>query len=745
MTLFEFKKRFLPTIVRTGIGLGLGIFVILITQDYLFEVGLLKEIDLLTVNYRFQSRGPLSERNVKETGDVVIVSIDDEDLKAMPERFPFPHSYYAHLAENLIRAGARVVAFDITFEPPREPDSAFVAVMGRYDNIVLAAKVQTGAVSEQYEVRSLEQNYNNIYFGVNKQIGIVNIVKDRDDVCREYVPMVTIGDRLTPTFAFAVLNRAYKLPALTRVGIDDQYFRFTPLRRAGMDDEQSKLRVRLIPRYSPTTFMLNYYGPNKTFRYVSFSQVIDDSSFKTKDEIENEVDLDAFDASTAELFKGKIVVVGSTMAEERDYHNTPFYSEDGGKRNHSMNGVEIHATAIQNVIDGSFITRMKSGTESMILLILSLGGFFGFLGLKRLRVKRAGLLEIGLFILVVLLIGGIFEIGVLIFSASNVMMSVVNPSVALVFAYVGAAVYQYLIERQQKAVIKNVFSHYINPAVVNELIANPEKAKLGGDRRELTVFFSDIQGFTTIAEQFHDRPDKLVEILNEYLDEMTAIVLKYQGTLDKYEGDAIMAFWGAPIAQKDHALRCINAALEMQNRLTVLRAKWKKEGRPPLVVRCGINTGVMIVGNIGGKERFDYTVIGDSVNLASRLEGANKQYNSHIMISDMTYQHVKNNVTVRELDMIQVKGKTEPVKVYEVLGRGDMDLTEQQTQALEMYHEGIRLYRNRQWDEAIAYMQQVLKIDPTFYVAQLYSERAGLYRVAPPPSEWKGVFVMQTK
>jgi adenylate cyclase len=192
-------------------------------------------------------------------------------------------------------------------------------------------------------------------------------------------------------------------------------------------------------------------------------------------------------------------------------------------------------------------------------------------------------------------------------------------------------------------------------------------------------------------------------------------------------------------------MRTIVAALEMQKRLTVLRAKWTKEGRPPMVVRCGINTGIMIVGNVGGKERFDYTVIGDSVNLASRLEGANKQYNSHIMISEMTLKHVKGRVTVRELDMIQVKGKTEPVKVYEVLGLADMELTETQRQALEIYHEGLRLYRERKWDEAIAYMQQVLKVDPTFYVAQIYSERADLYRVAPPPAEWNGVFVMKTK
>ena len=251
--------------------------------------------------------------------------------------------------------------------------------------------------------------------------------------------------------------------------------------------------------------------------------------------------------------------------------------------------------------------------------------------------------------------------------------------------------------------------------------------------------------FTTVSEQFQAKPEGLVALLNEYLDEMTHIVLKYEGTLDKYEGDAIMAFWGAPLPLKDHALRTCLASLEMQKRLVVLRNKWTKEGKPALAVRIGINTGIMIVGNMGGKDRFDYTVIGDSVNLASRLEGANKQYNSNIMISDFTYSQVKGKVVVRELDLIQVKGKSEPVKVYELLGTADMAMTDKQKQALELYHEGLKLYRERKWEEAIAYMQQVYSLDETCYAAQIYTERANLYQITPPPDEWNGVFVMTSK
>jgi adenylate cyclase len=739
MTSYEFKKKILPILVKLFIGIGIGIFVIIIGQGWLFELNFLKNIDLLTIDLRYQSKYERTDqpRDLKNNGDVVIVSIsDEEDLKALIEPFPFPRSYYAHVIENLNKAGAKAIVFDITFQSPDknpQADSMLRAALKKYDNVVLATTVATGMSNEKAEVRATEPTYENIFFDVDRNIGVTNILKDRDNVCRSYFPLLDIKGWETPTLGFAALNKYFRLKAGTTVDWrNEQFFIF---------------KDRMIPR-NGSTFMLNYYGPDRTFRYVPFSQVIDDSSFETKDEFairELGEQINAFDTTTMKLFKNKIVLIGSVMAEERDYHNVPLYKEEGGKKNYAMNGVEIHATAIQNVIDKNFITTADPTIENMMILVLSLLCFYGLLALKQIHMKHMWLLEIGAFLLTVILIGAVFEISIMVFSSNNVLINVVNPSLALVFAYFGTAVYQYLTERQQKAVIKNMFGHYINPAVVNELVLNPEKAKLGGDRRELTVFFSDIASFTTISEQYHAKPEGLVALLNEFLDEMTRIVLKYEGTLDKYEGDAIMAFWGAPIPQKDHALRTCLAALDMQRRLELLRPKWVKEGKPPLTVRMGVNTGVVIVGNMGGRDRFDYTVIGDSVNLASRLEGANKQYKSNIMISDFTYTHVKNKVTVRELDLIQVKGKTEPVKVYELLGTAEMEMTENQKQSLEMYHEGLKLYRSRKWEEAIAYMQQAYSLDENCYVAQIYTERANLYQITPPPADWNGVFIMTTK
>jgi adenylate cyclase len=728
MASYDFKKKILPQLIKLGISIGIGLFVVFFT--HLVDIGFLSKIDLLTVDYRFQARyesnGP--PKDLLRNGEVVIVSITDEDLKALPERFPFPRSYYAHVIDNLNRAGASVIVLDITFSTPGQGDDTLRATLQQYNNVILGVKAEEDISRGQYEVRTLEQNFNNIFFDVNKNVGAVNVIKDRDDVVRRYTPLMYIQGSLVPTLGVAAAARRMGLPPLSRVSITDDAF---------------VLKDRSIPQFDSKSFILNYYGPVQTFRYVPFSQVIDDDRFWTKDELELQEQINAFDENMMKLFKGKIVFVGSTMAEERDFHPVPIANP--ADESNIMHGVEIHATAAENILDGSFITRADPALEIGLIIFFSVATFFLVLWLKQIKLRYTIILEIVAVLMVLILIGAVAETAVLAFASSNVLLNFINPGLAIVLSYFGTAVYQYLTERQQKALIKNVFSHYISSAVVNELVANPEKAKLGGDRRELTVFFSDIKGFTSISELYHNNPEGLVELLNEYLDEMTSIVLKYGGTLDKYEGDAVMAFWGAPIPQKDHALRSCLAALEMQKRLAELRPKWRKQNKPELEARCGINTGIMIVGNMGGKDRFDYTVIGDSVNLASRLEGANKQYGSRIMISEFTYNHVKNKTMVRELDLIQVKGKIEPVKVFELLGPADMPMTDSQRTANELYHEGLKLYRERKWDEAIAYFNQALKLDPECHVASIYVERASLYQLNPPPDDWNGVFVMMTK
>jgi adenylate cyclase len=325
----------------------------------------------------------------------------------------------------------------------------------------------------------------------------------------------------------------------------------------------------------------------------------------------------------------------------------------------------------------------------------------------------------------------------------NYLADMTSPFLAVIVCYIGSTVYNYVTERKQKVMIKEMFSRYVNPTVVDELVAHPEKLRLGGERKELTVFFSDIEKFTNISEDM--QPERLVSILNEYLTAMTGIVFSFNGTLDKYEGDAIVAFWGAPIPQQDHALRACRASVAMQEAIAAMRERWERERKPHLNVRIGLNTGEMIVGNMGGVDRFDYTVIGDSVNLGSRLESANKQYRTNIMISEHTYRQVKGEVVARELDVLVVAGKTEPVHVYELVGMANTGLPPQRLEFIEEYTRGIFLYRDQRWKEALMRFEKALELVPEDYTTHMYIERTHMYAASPPPDDWNGVFIMRTK
>jgi adenylate cyclase len=281
--------------------------------------------------------------------------------------------------------------------------------------------------------------------------------------------------------------------------------------------------------------------------------------------------------------------------------------------------------------------------------------------------------------------------------------------------------------------------------VVDELIKNPDMVKLGGERKELTVFFSDVAGFTTVSESL--TPEELVGLLNEYLTAMTNIVLRYDGMIDKYEGDAIMAVFGTPIPYTDHAYRACIVSLEMQKELINLRAQWKAQGRPELKARIGLNTGPMIAGNMGAADRLDYTVMGDSVNLGSRLEGANKEYGTYIMISEFTRAQCEDRIETRFLDSLRVKGKLKPVRVYEVLGATESGypISTVKRKAVEVYEQGLQHYLKQEWDQAIRQFDEALGICPDDSPSEVYRSRCEVFKKNPPGPDWDGVFVMTTK
>jgi adenylate cyclase len=328
------------------------------------------------------------------------------------------------------------------------------------------------------------------------------------------------------------------------------------------------------------------------------------------------------------------------------------------------------------------------------------------------------------------------------FAHYGMWLSFVVPSGTLVANYAAITSFRMIFEEREKRKVRKMFGLYLSPGVITLIEKDPKKyLGQGGESKELTVMFSDIRSFTSISEGL--TPDGLVRLLNEYLGEMTDILFKRWGTLDKYIGDAMMGFWGSPYWQDDHALRACACALDMRARLQELNMKWELAGQKPLAIGVGINTGEVNVGNMGSSKRFQWTVMGDNVNLASRLEGITKQYHVQCVVSESTHRATKEHYTFRELDRIQVKGKTLPVTIYELLDWGRNESLH--TERIVRFSEALTAYRRQQWDEAIELFQKIKARFPDDGPAETFILRSHELMEAPPEPDWDGVYEMKTK
>jgi len=387
--------------------------------------------------------------------------------------------------------------------------------------------------------------------------------------------------------------------------------------------------LRNVPLDNDGEMLINYYGQYQTFKYVSYYDIL--SGKIAKSELE-----------------GKIVLVGYAAAGLGDRHVSPFGI---------MPGIESIANNINAFLNSDFISSSSKGFNLFVFILV--GCLLTFL-LPKLSAWKSTLLTLLIFVV---------WTGVVIyyFIGRNVWVEYM-PTASLIFVlYLSITSWRFVTEEKEKRWLKKTFGQYLSPAVINEIMKNPDALSLGGKRLEMTVLFSDIRGFTTISEA--STPEEIVALLNEYLTKMTEIVFKYEGTLDKFIGDAVMAFWNAPIPQKDHPIRAVMCAVEMIEELRKLQEKWRAEKKPVIDIGIGVNTGDMVVGNMGSIERMDYTIIGDNVNLGARLESLNKEYKTHIIISESTYGYVKDIVDAKSLGAAKVKGKEKAVQIYKVEGR----------------------------------------------------------------------------
>jgi adenylate cyclase len=329
-----------------------------------------------------------------------------------------------------------------------------------------------------------------------------------------------------------------------------------------------------------------------------------------------------------------------------------------------------------------------------------------------------------------------------LFARQGWVLNMVYPEVVVIMVYVGITAYRFFIESRQKAFIRDAFSTYLAPSVVKDLLDSPDKLVLGGEERTITAFFSDVQGFTSISESLN--PAELVELLNEFLTEMTDIILHHQGTVDKFEGDAIIAMFGAPNVIEEQEKTACRACIEMQQRLAELRRGWSSQGRPLLNMRIGMCTGPAVVGNMGSKSRMDYTMMGDTVNTAARLEGVNKVYGIYSLISESTFRGLDESILTREIDSIKVVGKTEPVSIYEIIGY-TAEANQKTVETLSRYASGLSAYRQQKWGRAASFFKAALNLSPDDGPSKAMIKRCLELKTNPPGATWDGSFSMTKK
>jgi adenylate cyclase len=748
----------------------------------------ISRLELNALDLRFRLR---PDRYKNPDPRIIIVDIDQRSQEILG-RWPFSRTYFARALDALREDGAKVAAFDITFSKPDETaapirelrktiiarqkqggrtdprviadldrlskeydgDEQFARAIERFGNVVLgnfflyseydskgvddktldryaniladfpfpqvrAANPQTGERDLRHMIQGFGEPYELLPRGTQANIeilsdalrnahgatGFFNVEPDADGVVRHSLLVLPYG-------------RSKNLDDWDLYGSLDvqavRLFQGLPDQQMVLDFSETGITALefgpslIIHPDAVGRMMIDYEGDVATYPYVSIADVVGRK----------------FPAGT---FKGKIVLVGASATGIGDLRSTPF----GGI---NYPGVEIHANLIDNILNRHFLLRGANQVTVDLLVIFLFGVPLGlWLALAQPRSMLFGVL---------LLVP--FGLGVWYAFLHGWWLNFIVPSGTLVANVGFVAVYRALVEEKEKRRVRGAFQQYLSPEVIRRLLENPDLVK--PRKTEITVMFSDVRGFTSISEKLDAQ--ELAALLNEYLTEMTQIVFRHDGTLDKYIGDAVMAFWGAPFEDREHSTKGCHAALEMITRLKEMQKKWRSEGRPVLDIGVGLCTGVASVGNMGSTLRYGYTALGDIVNLSSRIEGLNKEYATHILLSDTTYGAVEDPLLVfRELDLIRVKGKSQPVTLYELVAargtpEGDAPDLEQH---LEFFAQGRACYRERRWQDAQMVFEKLLERWPDDGPARMYLNRCKEYLVAGPEENWDGVYVMTHK
>ncbi len=677
----------MTTAHRQGLAIGAGAAALALL---LWFVGTLDGLERITWDWRARTLarpGQASDR-------IVLILLDQASLDWAEQEnglgWPWPRQVYVPLVDFCARAGARVLALDMVLTEGStygvEDDELLAAALAANGRCVGACALHL--LPGSLEAAGLDEPIAEIAATV---AGLANVsdIPGSDGVFRRSGVLRRLGDRIVPTLGV----EAWRLGGATDAGLD-------------LAAGRARIGHRSVRIDAEGGALLRFRGPLPLYRTYSAAAVI-----------QSELRLQAGEAPVIDpaLLRDAYVLFGFSAPGLLDLRPTPLGP--------ASPGVVIHATVLDNLLDDDFMADAPAPLAALGVLLLAMGTA---LAVTALRSARTGLAA-GLGLLLLPSLAG------LALYAAGWWWPVVPGTLAAGVALIGGLARNYATEGRQRRFLKSAFRHYLSPAVIERILVDPQALQLGGERRELTIMFSDLAGFTALSEGLD--PVTLTRLLNDYLTDMTDIVLEEGGTLDKYEGDAILAFWNAPLDQADHALRACRAAVRCQQALAARREEFRRRSGQPLHMRVGLHSGEVVVGNMGSRQRFDYTVLGDAANLASRLEGANKAFGSGTMISETTRAACGGALLTREVGGLQVIGRREPVLVHELLGLA----ADPRPTWLDAYEEGLAHGRAGRADQALAAFARAAG-DP---VASRWTERLLAARAAG--EDFRGDWVLTSK
>jgi adenylate cyclase len=685
---------------------------------------------------------------VKTAKPVAIVDIDEKSLAKFGQ-WPWPRTRLADMILNLTNLGAIVVAFDIVFAEPDRLNPGAAADTMRYLDEVTRAKLRELPSNDQILADAIRRS--RVVLG---ETGLAAVVSDLDKTL-PVTGFATLGEDPQPfLFEFPGLLRnihpleeaAAGRGLITIKPEHDGIIRRVPMmmRTQGVTMPSLSFEILRVVTSTPTMIIKSEKAGLKAVAVRGLELPTDRNGqlwvhFAHHDPSLYVSAADVLDGSVpVEKIARKLVLIGTSAVGLNDIKTTPVSA--------AMPGVEIHAQVLEAALTKSLLSQPLYG------LVLEFG---------------AALL-LGILVIIFAPMFGpvtLFGVGALFatfligtswyyYTHYRLLIDFTYPLLSTTTIYLTLIFTSFVREQSQRRQIRSAFGQYLSPALIEQLAQSPDKLKLGGEEREMTIMFSDVRGFTTISESFKHDPQGLTTLMNRFLTPLTNAILDRKGTIDKYMGDAIMAFWNAPLDDDEHQINAANAALDMLERIEELNKVREVEAQEgghsfiPINVGVGLNTGTCVVGNMGSTLRFDYSVLGDTVNLASRLEGQTKEYGFSIIVGSKTAMAIKEKFAILELDFIMVKGKKEPEVIYAVAGRADTANSERFQRLRNLTIEMLACYRSRDWEGALSAIERGRKTDEGHaleYLYAMYEERLHAYRESPPPPDWNGAFQLLKK